>query len=52
MSFFFKYLSISTDKRTPLLSQEQLEESKTHDDLWNAAQLQLVRMGKMHGFLR
>jgi len=42
----------STDKRSPLLSQEQLEESKTHDDLWNAAQIQLVRMGKMHGFLR
>jgi len=41
-----------TDKRSPLLSQEQLEESKTHDDLWNAAQLQLVRQGKMHGFLR
>ena len=24
----------------------------THDDLWNAAQLQLVREGGMHGFLR
>lgn len=47
----FKF-SISSDKRSPLLSQEQLEESKTHDDLWNAAQLQLVRKGKMHGFLR
>ena len=24
----------------------------THDDLWNASQLQLVREGKLHGFLR
>ena len=24
----------------------------THDDLWNAAQLQLVTEGKLHGFLR
>jgi hypothetical protein len=25
---------------------------RTHDKLWNAAQLQMVREGKMHGFLR
>lgn len=25
---------------------------KTHDDLWNAAQLEMVVNGKMHGFLR
>jgi deoxyribodipyrimidine photo-lyase len=31
---------------------EELEQGKTHDDLWNAAQLQVVREGKMHGFLR
>ena len=24
----------------------------THDDLWNASQLQLVQEGKLHGFLR
>ena len=24
----------------------------THDDLWNASQLQLVEEGKLHGFLR
>ncbi|KAL4084936.1 hypothetical protein QTP88_027802 [Uroleucon formosanum] len=29
-----------------------LEESRTHDDLWNSAQIQLVKEGKMHGFLR
>jgi deoxyribodipyrimidine photo-lyase len=26
--------------------------TRTHDSLWNAAQLQMVREGKMHGFLR
>lgn len=40
------------DKRPYLYSRQQLEEAKTHDDLWNAAQVQMVREGKMHGFLR
>ena len=40
------------DKREYVYSREELEEGKTHDDLWNAAQLQLVQEGKMHGFLR
>ncbi|KAK3737317.1 hypothetical protein RRG08_067383 [Elysia crispata] len=40
------------DKRPYLYTRDQLEESKTHDDLWNAAQDQLVLEGKMHGFLR
>ncbi|KAL8188255.1 UNVERIFIED_CONTAM: hypothetical protein K2H54_064234 [Gekko kuhli] len=40
------------DKRTHLYTLQQLEEGKTHDPLWNAAQLQMVREGKMHGFLR
>uniref|UniRef100_A0A2C9JI45 Deoxyribodipyrimidine photo-lyase n=1 Tax=Biomphalaria glabrata TaxID=6526 RepID=A0A2C9JI45_BIOGL len=40
------------DKRPYLYSRDQLEQSKTHDDLWNAAQTQLVNEGKMHGFLR
>lgn len=31
---------------------EEFETSQTHDDLWNAAQIQLVKEGKMHGFLR
>jgi deoxyribodipyrimidine photo-lyase len=29
-----------------------LEAAETIDDLWNAAQLQMVQIGKMHGFLR
>ncbi|XP_062987855.1 deoxyribodipyrimidine photo-lyase-like [Elgaria multicarinata webbii] len=40
------------DKRPYLYSLRQLEEGKTHDPLWNAAQLQMVHEGKMHGFLR
>ncbi|KAH8407436.1 hypothetical protein KR222_001270 [Zaprionus bogoriensis] len=40
------------DKRSPCYTLEQLEHSRTYDDLWNSAQLQLVREGKMHGFLR
>ncbi|XP_018427648.1 PREDICTED: deoxyribodipyrimidine photo-lyase-like [Nanorana parkeri] len=40
------------DKRTPIYSLEKLESGKTHDPLWNAAQLQMVHEGKMHGFLR
>lgn len=33
-------------------TREELESSRTHDDLWNSAQIQLVKEGKMHGFLR
>lgn len=40
------------DKREYLYTRQELEESKTHDDLWNAAQTQMVKEGKMHGFLR
>ena len=40
------------DKREYVYSRKQLEEGLTHDDLWNASQLQLVREGKLHGFLR
>lgn len=40
------------DKREYLYTREELESGNTHDDLWNAAQLQLVNEGKMHGFLR
>jgi deoxyribodipyrimidine photo-lyase len=32
--------------------RDQLEAAETHDELWNAAQLEMVYRGKMHGFLR
>ncbi|XP_014095123.3 deoxyribodipyrimidine photo-lyase [Bactrocera oleae] len=40
------------DKRSPSYTLAEFEQARTHDDLWNAAQIQLLREGKMHGFLR
>eukprot|EP01063_Lacrimia_lanifica_P003248 TRINITY_DN11726_c0_g1_i1.p1 TRINITY_DN11726_c0_g1~~TRINITY_DN11726_c0_g1_i1.p1 ORF type:complete len:568 (+),score=174.60 TRINITY_DN11726_c0_g1_i1:59-1705(+) len=40
------------DKREYVYSEQQLETAATHDDLWNAAQMELVHRGKMHGFMR
>ena len=40
------------DKREYLYSLEHFEDGKTHDDLWNAAQMEMVHRGKMHGYLR
>lgn len=40
------------DKREWLYTKNELETSKTHDDLWNSIQIQLVEDGKIHGFLR
>lgn len=40
------------DKREHLYSLEQLQFGKTHDKLWNAAQIQMLKEGKMHGFMR
>ncbi|MFH1194356.1 MAG: deoxyribodipyrimidine photo-lyase [bacterium] len=40
------------DKREFLYSLEEFEHAKTHDDLWNASQLEMVNTGKMHGYMR
>ncbi|MBA4394282.1 MAG: deoxyribodipyrimidine photolyase [Desulfobacca sp.] len=40
------------DPREFLYSPEQFEKALTHDPLWNAAQLEMVRTGKMHGYMR
>ena len=40
------------DERERLYCREQLERAETHSCLWNAAQLQMVQTGHMHGFLR
>ncbi|XP_039956686.1 deoxyribodipyrimidine photo-lyase-like [Bactrocera tryoni] len=40
------------DKRSPSYTLAEFEQARTHNDLWNAAQLQLLREGKMHGFMR
>lgn len=40
------------DPRPYLYSTEELTAAQTHDELWNAAQRQLVREGRMHNYLR
>jgi deoxyribodipyrimidine photo-lyase len=40
------------DKREHLYSPDQFESAKTHDTLWNAAQLQMIKTGGMHGYMR
>ena len=40
------------DKREYIYTLEIFEQGLTHDKLWNAAQLQMVDKGKMHGYLR
>ena len=40
------------DKREVLYTLKQMEEARTHDELWNAAQLQMVRYGWMHNAMR
>lgn len=42
----------AADRRPWLYSLEQLESASTHDEVWNAAQRQLVRDGWMHNYLR
>lgn len=40
------------DKRPVVYSLMKLELAKTHDELWNACQRQLLAFGKMHGYMR
>jgi deoxyribodipyrimidine photo-lyase len=40
------------DRRPQLYSIEQLEHAETSDILWNAAQVQLIREGVIHNYLR
>lgn len=40
------------DSREFTYSKSQFERSETHDELWNAAQLQLTRSGNIHGYMR
>ncbi|WP_428265782.1 deoxyribodipyrimidine photolyase [Haliangium sp.] len=40
------------DPRPHLYSRAALERAETHDPIWNAAQTQLVREGRMHNYLR
>jgi deoxyribodipyrimidine photo-lyase len=40
------------DGRKHVYNLEQFEAAATHDPLWNAAQTQLVREGRLHNYLR
>lgn len=42
----------SSDRREYVYDYEAFNHAKTHDELWNAAQMQMVTTGKMHGYMR
>ncbi|MFH1013455.1 MAG: deoxyribodipyrimidine photo-lyase [Thermoplasmatota archaeon] len=41
-----------TDAREHIYSLEELENAETYDSYWNAAQKQMMKTGKMHGYMR
>ncbi len=45
-------LEHAADARVYRYSLEQLERAQTHDELWNAAQREMVSTGWMHNFMR
>ncbi|HEX9133798.1 MAG TPA: hypothetical protein VF844_16020, partial [Ktedonobacteraceae bacterium] len=45
-------LKHAQDPRPWTYSLEELELAKTHDELWNASQREMVDSGCMHGYLR
>lgn len=42
----------STDKREFIYTQDEFEKAQTHDEIWNACQNEMVKTGKMHGYMR
>jgi deoxyribodipyrimidine photo-lyase len=40
------------DKREYAYSLNDLEKAETHDPYWNSAQKQMIKEGKMHGYMR
>jgi deoxyribodipyrimidine photo-lyase len=40
------------DSRDYIYTLEQFKNAETHDELWNAAQCELVFTGRMHGYMR
>ena len=40
------------DKRNPVYTLEQMERAETYDELWNAAQKQMLHFGWMHNYMR
>lgn len=42
----------ANDPHPELLSEEQIEAAETYDELWNAAQRELVNTGHLHNYVR
>jgi deoxyribodipyrimidine photo-lyase len=40
------------DRRPILYTRDRFESAQTHDELWNAAQLQMLHAGWMHNYMR
>ncbi|MGM0442666.1 MAG: deoxyribodipyrimidine photo-lyase [Fibrobacterota bacterium] len=40
------------DPREHLYSVQEFEQAQTHDEFWNAAQMEMVRSGFMHNYMR
>lgn len=40
------------DSREYIYGYDEFEQAATHDPLWNAAQKEMVKTGKMHGYMR
>lgn len=45
-------LKHASDPRPAHYSLEELKRAETHDPLWNAAQMELIQTGKIHGYMR
>jgi deoxyribodipyrimidine photo-lyase len=41
-----------SDKREYVYSTGEFEKAQTHENLWNSAQTEMIRTGKMHGYMR
>lgn len=41
-----------SDQREYRYSHSQMEHARTHDPLWNAAQMEMLVSGQMHGYMR
>ncbi len=42
----------SDDEREYVYSKKEFEKAETHDEYWNAAQKEMLKTGKMHGYMR
>ena len=42
----------ASDQREFVYTTAEFETAATHDDLWNAAQMEMVKTGRMHGYMR